>query len=295
MTTLPINALIKLVIDTDPGIDDCHAIMMALSSSHVQILGLTIVTGNTSLDQAIRNAHYLLHTFKRDDIPVFRGVDRALDGLQKYAPHIHGDDGFGNATLDKDIKLDLLSDEPASVALVRLARENRGELVVAAIGPLTNIFLAHRLDPDFSRNIKRLFIMGGNCTMPHLDALSIGFEFNFKCDPLAAAIVLEEFHTTPILVPFELAVAAPFSFHFLDEEMFSKTDKSEKARLFNDVSQFLVDVCKNESELFGEGLVSCDSVCMACVLDDSVMIERRQIYACVEPIGIVASGHMIAD
>jgi inosine-uridine nucleoside N-ribohydrolase len=72
----------------------------------------------------------------------------------------------------KQIDLDLLSDEPAAVALVRLARENRGELVLAAIGPLTNVFLAQRLDPEFSRNLKYLYIMGGNCTVPRFDTLS---------------------------------------------------------------------------------------------------------------------------
>lgn len=163
---------LKLVIDTDPGIDDCHAIMMALTWPNVEILGITVVTGNTSLVNGIRNIHYLLHTYNRKDIPVFRGASRALDGRQKYAPHIHGEDGFGNATKNKDIELDLLSDEPAAVALARLARENRGELTVAAIGPLTNIFLAHRLDPEFSRNLKCLYVMGGNCTVPRFTTLS---------------------------------------------------------------------------------------------------------------------------
>jgi inosine-uridine nucleoside N-ribohydrolase len=163
---------LKLVIDTDPGIDDCHAIMMALSYPNVNILGISIVTGNTSLDNGIRNIHYLLHTFDRKDIPVFRGADRAIGGLQKYAPHVHGADGFGNATEGKQIELDLLSNESAAVALVRLARENRGELVIAAIGPLTNVFLAQRLDPEFSRNLKYLYIMGGNCTVPRFNTLS---------------------------------------------------------------------------------------------------------------------------
>lgn len=163
---------LKLVIDSDPGVDDGHAILMALSCPNVQVLGISIVTGNTSLENGLRNIHYLLHTINRKDIPVFRGADRGLDGRQKYAPHIHGEDGFGNAMKDKEIELDLLSDEPAAVALVRLAREHRGELVIAAIGPLTNIFLAHRLDPEFSRNLKCLYIMGGNCTVPQFNTLS---------------------------------------------------------------------------------------------------------------------------
>lgn len=164
--------LLKLFIDTDPGIDDCHAIMMALSYPNVQLVGIGIVSGNTSLENGIRNIHYLLKAFNRNDIPIFRGADRAIGGQQKYAPHVHGEDGFGNATKGKQIDLTLLSEETAPVALIRLAREHRSELVVAAIGPLTNIFLAQRLDGKFSENLKSLYIMGGNCTVPRFNSLS---------------------------------------------------------------------------------------------------------------------------
>jgi inosine-uridine nucleoside N-ribohydrolase len=170
--TLSSTPPLKLVIDTDPGIDDCHAIMMALSYPNVQILGITVVAGNASLTNGVRNVHYLLHACNRKDIPVFRGADRSLEGRHKSAPQVHGEDGFGNATKDKQIDLDLLSNESAAAGLVRLARENRGELIVAAIGPLTNLFLAQRLDPEFSQNLKYLYIMGGNCTVPRYDTLS---------------------------------------------------------------------------------------------------------------------------
>jgi inosine-uridine nucleoside N-ribohydrolase len=149
--------------------------MMALSYPNIEIVGITIVTGNTSVENGVRNIHYLLHAFNRKDIPVFRGAERAIDGRQKYAPIVHGEDGFGNVTQGKQIDLDLLSDESAAVSLVRLAREYRGELVIAAIGPLTNLFLAQRLDPEFSRNLKYLYIMGGNCTVPRYETLSSKF------------------------------------------------------------------------------------------------------------------------
>jgi len=294
-STIPL----KLVIDTDPGIDDCHAIMMALSYPNVEILGISIVSGNTSLDNGIRNIHYLLHTFNRKDIPVFRGAERAIDGRQKYAPHIHAQDGFGNATEGKQIDLDLLNDEPAAVALVRLAQENRGELVIAAIGPLTNLFLAQRLDPEFSRNLKYLYIMGGNCTVPRYNTLSVGIEFNFACDPLAASRVLEEFQTVLRIVTFELTCMSTISFEMLESEMLplKENPNNRKARLFAEVSQFLIDFTKtfeNNPELY-TGLNSCDSVCMACVLDESIIKEKKRVYACVEPFGKLSSGHMISD
>ncbi|CAF1009527.1 unnamed protein product [Adineta steineri] len=298
MTSSSVTPL-KLVIDCDPGIDDCHALMMALSYPNVQILGISIVAGNTSLVNGIHNVHYVLHLFNRKDIPVFRGADRALDGSQKYAPHIHGEDGFGNIIQDQNIEIDLLSNEPSAVALVRLARENRGEIVIAAIGPLTNIYLAHRLDPEFNRNIKSIYMMGGNCTIPRFNTLSIGIEFNFAVDPLAAARVLEEFQTIKRIITFELTCMATISFEKLDKEYFplKQNPNNYKARLFADVSQFLIDFIKvsvDKYELF-TGLNSCDAVCMACILDESVIQETKRVYACVEPFGSIASGHMISD
>ncbi|CAF3896483.1 unnamed protein product [Rotaria magnacalcarata] len=290
---------LKLIIDSDPGIDDYHAITMALSYPNVQLLGITIVTGNTSLVNGVRNIHYLLHALSRKDVPVFRGADRALDGNQKYAPHVHGEDGFGNATKDKRIDLDLLCDEPAPVALVRLARENRGELVIAAIGPLTNIFLAHRLDPEFSRNLKCLYIMGGDCTVPRFNTLSIGIEFNFACDALAASRVLEEFQTTIRIVTFELTCMAAIPFATIDNEILplARDSNNSKARLFAEVTQYLIDFLKTPktNRELSSDFNSCDTVCMACVLDESVIEEKRQVYACVEPYGKFAAGHMISD
>lgn len=171
---------LKLVIDGDPGIDDCHAILIALASPHVQLLGITCVAGNTSVDNGVRNSHYLLHACQRHDVPVFRGASHSVDGQQYFKPHIHGEDGFGNITFNKTIPLDLLGRESAPEALVRLAHQYRGELVIAAIGPLTNLYWAHRLDPEFSRNIKRLYMMGGNFPME-----IPGFRSGKNCIPLA--------------------------------------------------------------------------------------------------------------
>ncbi|CAF5120008.1 unnamed protein product, partial [Rotaria sp. Silwood1] len=147
------------------------------------------------------------------------------------------------------IQLNLLQEEPAAVALCRLAKENEGELVIATIGPLTNLFLAHRLDPEFSKRLKELYIMGGNGTLPNNSTLSIGFEFNFRCDPLAAAIVLEEFKIMPLIITYELTWI-------------------KKAELFYLITKFLYDFYKANPQR--KGLKSSDSVAMACAIDKSV-------------------------
>jgi inosine-uridine nucleoside N-ribohydrolase len=125
----------------------------------------------------------------------------------------------------------------------------------------------------------------------------VGIEFNFACDPLAASIVLEEFKTTIRIVTFELTLMVAIPFEWLESSMFAMKDQNRKARLFYDVTQFLSEYCKNEEnnpDLY-TGMTACDAVCLACVLDESVIKQKKSVYACVEPFGKVASGHMISD
>lgn len=130
-----------------------------------------------------------------------------------------------------------------------------------------------------------------------LFSVSVGIEFNFACDPLAASVVLEEFRTKMRLVTFELTCMATIPFDWVEREMFSKKDTNERARFFYDVTQYLCEFLKkqeNNPELY-TGLNSCDAVCMACVLDESVIKESKAVYACVEPFGKCTAGHMISD
>ena len=129
--------------------------------------------------------------------------------------------------------------------------------------------------------------------------LLVGIEFNFAVDPLAASRVLEEFETTIRIATFELTCMSSIPYEMIESEMFplKENPNNSKARLFAEVSQFLIDFCKTEGdnpELF-VGFVSCDSVCMACVLNESIIQEKKSVYACVEPFGKYASGHMISD
>jgi inosine-uridine nucleoside N-ribohydrolase len=129
--------------------------------------------------------------------------------------------------------------------------------------------------------------------------LLVGIEFNFAADPIAASRVLEEFQTVLRIITFELTCMSTISYEILESEMLplKSNPANLKARLFAEVSQFLIDFtksCKTNPELY-TGLNSCDSVCMACVLDETIINEKKHVYACVEPFGKLASGHMISD
>ncbi|MDE0850508.1 nucleoside hydrolase [Yoonia sp.] len=175
----------KLIIDTDPGIDDALAIALATALPEVELLGLTAVFGNTFVQQSSRNARFLLN-FLGHPCPVSEGAEMPY-GAQTYVPsaNVHGPEGFGAMAVVQDIGANV--EESAAAFLVRNARENPGELVVCAIGPLTNIADALKLDPLFARNIKSLVLMGGALDCP--GNITPHAEANIFHDPAAADVV----------------------------------------------------------------------------------------------------------
>ncbi|MDC0738718.1 nucleoside hydrolase [Cognatishimia sp. SS12] len=176
---------VKLIIDTDPGVDDAMAIFYAAAAPEIELLGLTSIFGNVTVEMATRNALRLREAAGLA-VPVAQGaqVPRVLPPF-KPSFHVHGDEGFGDipAKTPKGRAID----ESAAAFLCRMAREHAGELVLCPIGPLTNIAAAIDLDPDFIRNVKRIVLMGGsyreggNIT-PHAEA-------NIYHDPHAAEVV----------------------------------------------------------------------------------------------------------
>ncbi|OIQ32585.1 MAG: nucleoside hydrolase [Alphaproteobacteria bacterium MedPE-SWcel] len=175
----------KLIIDTDPGIDDAMAIFYAAAAPDIELLGLTTIFGNVTTKMATRNALRLLEAADLD-LPVAEGAGQPLV-LPPFEPsaHVHGEEGFGDipAATPKGQALD----EEAADFLIRMARLHKGELIVCPIGPLTNIALAVQRDPDFVKNCKQIVIMGGSLEAggnisPHAEA-------NIYHDPHAAEVV----------------------------------------------------------------------------------------------------------
>lgn len=175
----------KMIIDTDPGIDDAMAIFYAHAAPDIDLIGLTTMFGNVHVRQATRNAHYLLDMLELD-IPVAEGAAQphAIDDF-KPSDHVHGPEGFGHLV---DIRTDRTSHhESAAEFLVRMAREHKGELVIAAIAPLTNIADAIRLDPEFAGNVGKIVVMGG--AVDCAGNVTAHAEANIFHDPHAAEAV----------------------------------------------------------------------------------------------------------
>jgi len=178
---------IPLVIDTDPGIDDALAILLALASPEVDLRLVTAVHGNVELAQTTENALRVLHLAGRSDIPVAAGARESLVHPQpQRAGHVHGAAGLGGVELPASPAA--LDPRPAVVALADLLISSPQPVTVAAIGPLTNLALLLRVFPDAAARIGRLVVMGGSAARG--GNVTAAAEFNAWADPEAAHAVL---------------------------------------------------------------------------------------------------------
>lgn len=177
----------KIIIDTDPGIDDAMAIFLALRSPEVEVIGLTTIYGNVYTTLATRNALHLLEVAGRTDIPVAEGSHVTLTKGTKLriADFVHGADGLGNQNFPPPNGKPI--EESAASFLVNQAKANPGKITVVALGPLTNIALAIQMDPEFAKNIGQIVLLGGSFAVN--GNVNPAAEANIFGDPDAADVV----------------------------------------------------------------------------------------------------------
>ncbi len=185
--------MIKVVIDTDPGTDDALALIMALNSPDLDIQGLTTVGGNASLTHTTRNTLRLMEYLGNPHMPVSRGAARPLRGKFQYAYHYHGSGG-----LTVPLPSAKASPRPlrAPDYIISLAYSFPGELVLIALGPLTNIANAMIKEPRLKDWLKEIVVMGGAVEAP--GNVTPFAEFNIYNDPVAANLVFSS--GTPIML-----------------------------------------------------------------------------------------------
>jgi purine nucleosidase len=178
---------IPVVIDTDPGIDDSMAILLALASPEIDVVGITTVMGNGGVEHTARNAATICAVAGRPDIPIGIGASQPL--VRPYhgqGARIHGPDGLGGTGLGLSTPVPT---EPALALLYRWADAYAGDLVLITLGPLTNIALAVQARSSFASKIRRVVCMGGAARLR--GNVTPVAEANVHNDPEAAAIVFE--------------------------------------------------------------------------------------------------------
>lgn len=181
--------LIPLLVDTDPGVDDALALLMAMNAPDHELVALTVAAGNVGLRHTVANALKLCEVAGREDIPVHAGCAAPLLHDAPDAAYVHGEDGFGDVGYTPARRA--AEAEHAALAILRLSHEHAGRLLLVALGPLTNIALALRLDPTLPDRVARLVVMGGAVTGQ--GNITPAAEFNIYFDPEAAHIVLGAF------------------------------------------------------------------------------------------------------
>ena len=175
-----------LVLDVDTGLDDALALLLALRSPEVNVVGVTTVAGNVALPDVLRNTRHVLDTAGATSVPVAAGAAAPLVCPLTTATFFHGPHGLGDVVAPEPTSAPVA--EPAAQLLCRLAAEYQGQLTVIATGPWTNIALASHLGPGFPGNLRQLVVMGGAVTVP--GNVTPVAEANVYNDPEAAHMVL---------------------------------------------------------------------------------------------------------
>lgn len=176
----------RIILDTDPGVDDAMAIFLALRSPELKVEAITPVSGNVPLEFTLPNALRLVEIAGRTDIPVAGGASVPLVRRLITAAYVHGENGLGGVDFPAP-KLKPVS-ENASELISRLVRANPGKITIVAVGPLTNIATVLRADPEIAHMIPEIAIMGGSLSGGNITPAA---EFNLYVDPEAARIVFD--------------------------------------------------------------------------------------------------------
>lgn len=264
----------KIIIDTDfarPPQDDALAVLLALKSPELEILGLTTVAGNFSREQATSDLLRVLEIVGREDIPVYEGANLPLVHRPTEFARNHWGEWYSDE-IPPQPPGGFASIQPASERaadfLVRAVNSHPGQVSIIAIGPLTNVAIAISQDPDFSTNVKKLYIMGGAiASLPDgAGNITPNAEFNFWVDPESAHTVLRS--KIPIeLSPLNVSRKTSFTQKHLDKIL----------SVDNRVTGLLSETMK---EVFHSGKISYfmyDQVTVASVIDPTLVTKKHLV------------------
>jgi inosine-uridine nucleoside N-ribohydrolase len=277
-----------VLIDTDPGIDDAIAIMFALKAG-LDVKALTTVSGNLQADRAGVNARKVLELMGVDDIPVAQGPQTPLVRPYPRDPFSHGDDGLANTGLpEPKLRVD---DRFAADLIVEFADRYPGELVIVAIGPLTNIALALMKDPTLPTKVSHLYLLGGTYGLAdHAYRRATGdnpvSEWNVYVDPEAAQRVFASGLAITAL-GLEVGTHPDLDLRPQDLQRLAESARPE-ARFMLDVAEFV------RSREFDSYCGLIDSMAIAAVLDPSLFTTQRH-HVVVETTGTVTLGQTVVD
>lgn len=273
---------IPVWIDTDTGVDDAAALLVACRLPEIEIVGVSAVNGNTNLANTYRNSRDVLALAGRADIPVYKGAAEPLVVLAESADDFHGRNGLGDVTLPPSPAPHQTTE--AGEALRQALQKYGRELRLVAVGPLTNIARLLLKHPDVAENIGELLIMGGAVNGGNVTPSA---EFNIYADPEAAEIVFKSGIQIKMF-----GLDATTEAYFTPEEFATMTEKA------NPITSFLQGATgrawKYYNEGYAKGLILHD-ICPVIYLADPEMFTLQQAGVRVECCGRLTLGKTVCD
>ena len=285
----------RLLIDTDPGIDDALALLLVLSTPGASVEAVTAAAGNVPVDQAVRNIFRILDVVRPTPMPkTARGASAPLKRSLVTAGHVHGDDGLGN--LDRFVEAEGKPRYPAlphtvetrdgADLILEMAERFGNELVVLALAPLTNLAVAVERDAARLRRVGRVVIMGGAVVAP--GNVTPGAEYNFYVDPEAAAAVFDA--GLPLeLVPLDVTRQAVLR----QSELAARLHRCP-SRIARFVADFTLHGFAFGAERGDGGIALHDPLAAAVALDPS-LVGYEALHVEVECEGRITRGMSVAD
>lgn len=278
---------LPLLIDTDPGVDDALALLMAFDSPHHEVVALTIAAGNVGLRHTVANALKLCEV-AGVDVPVFAGCDAPLLHPAPDASYVHGRDGFGD--IDYPPAAKQAEAEHAALAMIRLSHVHAGSLVVCMLGPLTNLAVALKLDPSLPQRVGRMVVMGGAVTgQGNTTPMA---EFNIGFDPEAAHLVFDAFAAAGKVVEVaDWEAVIRHGFLHSDVERWLQADHP-RAKFYEAISR---KTREWSAGLRGERWHAADALAMALLVAPEGVRERAVRPLRVELTGAETRGATVVD
>ena len=277
----------KIILDCDPGHDDAVAIMLASAHDDIEVLGITCVAGNATLNNTKTNALKICSLIGKTETPIFSGADRPLKYELVTAEHVHGKSGLDTDGEPINISKGYNIKEMHAVDfIIKTCHEQKEPIYLCPVGPLTNIALALKKDPTIRSKIKEIVFMGGAAMC--LGNITPAAEFNIYVDPHAANEVLNSGVKT---VMFGLDVTHKVN---VNDEIIKdiKSNQNKSSILFADLMNFY---SKTHREVFEINESPLHDPCVIGYLIDESIFSGKFVNVKVEENSTLTRGKTVTD
>ena len=275
----------KIIIDTDPGQDDAVAILLALASPELDVLGITAVAGNVPLPLTTKNALIVCELAGRADVKVFAGCDVPLSRALVTAEHVHGKTGLDGPQLPVP-KMALQEAHAVDFIIDTLREEPSGTVTLCPLGPLTNIATAFQRAPDIIARVQEIVLMGG--AYFQVGNITPTAEFNIYVDPEAADIVFKSGVPT-VVMPLDVTHKALTTRPRVDA---FRAMGTEPGRMVAEWTDFFE---RFDKEKYGSAGAPLHDPCVIAYLLKPDLFEGREVNVMVETGSELTMGMTVAD